>query len=233
MMAAMKRYFSLTLALPLLLLALLLLPAPRTAHAADSGYAVAATSDVLFYREEDESTALFYLPYTYYVKVLSRGKEYTAVEYLTDEGPYQRIRGYCRTEALTFVRFTPARPYLYREISITYTFPQAGGFGLGNGSFASVQRTFVYYGHRYEGLQLYYYVLAGGVFDYIPMNEPLIYDYNDDFLESSGAVSNKNTSSMPAVGIVVICIGVAAAVGIAIFVLRGKKPVPPEEVIGL
>ena len=224
----MKRFLPLALVMGLLLL--LLLPAPVLAHAAEGPYAVAAASDVWLYEREDEESALFCLPYSYYVKVSSRGAEYSSVEYLTDEGPFQRIRGYCKTEELTFVRFTPKRPYLYREISVTYTLPQAGNAALGNGSFMSVQRTFVYYGHRYAGGQLYYYVLAGGTFDYIPMNEPLSYDYNDDFLQDASSTAGKK-SSLPAAGIAVICVGAAAAVGVAVFVLRGKKPAPPEELL--
>ena len=221
----MKRFLSLLMAAGVLLM--MLLPSSRTAHAAESRYAVAASSDVWFFEGEDEGSKLFCLPYSYYVKILSKGEVYTAVEYLTNEGAFHKIRGYCRTDALTFVDFTPVRPYLYREITLPYTPPQTGSFG--NGSFERIERTFVYYGHRYEGLQLYFYVFADGMFDFIAMDEELEYDYNTDFLEGTAAGVGKTPSALSAVEIVVICVAVGAAVLLAVFVVRGKKPASPEE----
>lgn len=48
--------------------------------AADSLYLRVITQETPFYAEETDSSLLFYLPYTYYVKVLGYGTAYTHVE---------------------------------------------------------------------------------------------------------------------------------------------------------
>lgn len=208
-----------------LVCALALLPAMRpkklTADAAEESYAVAVTADVWFYAEENEESKLFCLPRTYYVKVLSKGGDFCAVEYLRDNPPYKKIRGYCRTNSLTFVDFVPERPYLYREITVQYVLP---GASLGNGSFSGYECDFVYYGTRYDAGQLYFYVCRDSTFDYIPAEEELTFDLNTDYLPAEDAATKG--SSLSVVEIVVICLASAAVVVIAVFVARGRKPVP-------
>lgn len=224
MIADMKR----VIALMAFLLLAFSVPAPAVMPArAESGerYAVATAKDVWFYADADESTGLFCLPYTYYVKVISEGEIYTAVEYLRDSPPYRKIAGYCKSAALTFVDFIPARPYLFREITVEYVLP---GTSLGNGSFSSVERTFVYYGTRYDAGSLYFYVCRDGVFDYIPAQEELVYELNTDYLPSPSEDTG-NKTGLSAVHIAVICVACCAAVAIAVFVMRGKKPSVPQE----
>ncbi len=223
MIAGMKRFLSVAAALLVLLFAA---PSGR-AHAAEGGYAVAAARDVWFYAREDESSRLFQLPFSYYVRVLAEGETYCSVEYLDDVPPYRKIQGYCRKDALTPVDFVPARPYLRREITVEYSLPQKGG--LGEGKFLTVERTFVYYGQRYEGSALYFYVLADGEFDYIPAASPLEYEYNTDYLETAAVTSHEGSAGLSAAEIAIICIACVAVVGVAVLVLRGKKPLPEGE----
>ncbi len=219
------------LSLFLLLAAALSLPAPAAAASAEDGkrYAVAATEDVWFYAGESEEERLFLIPATYYVRVLEEGELYCTVEYQADDAPYKKLLGYCRTEQLLFVSFVPVRPYLRKQVTLTYTLPDAGG--LGDAELGAVERTFAYYGARTEGGQLYYYVFDGERFGYVPAETPVEYERNDDYLQavSGGGEADpapqEQKSSVGGVQIAVICVLCVAAVAVAVLVLRGKKPV--------
>ena len=231
MIARMKTF---VISLMLLLAAALALPVPAADAAAadDKRYAVAATEDVWFYTGESEEERLFLIPYTYYVRVLDEGELYCTVEYQADDAPYKKLLGYCRTEQLLFVDFVPARPYLRRQVTLTYTLPDSGG--LSDAELTTVERTFSYYGERTEGAQLYYYVFDGETFGYVPAEEHVEFEHNTDYLEAMAKPEpapeeeTEETSSVNVVQIVVICILCVAAVAIAILVLRGKKPVRSE-----
>lgn len=221
MMAHMKKLVF------LLFFVMFLAPAHVPVRAESLRYAVAADSNVWFYASEDESDKLFLVPETYYVRILSEGEVFTAVEYLVNEPPYKKVLGYCRTAALTFVDFIPARPYLKRQVVVSYKLPDAGGM---EDTFGSIEKKFVYYGMRYENGQLYFYVLSDGVFGYIPAEEPLVFEKNDDWLTAeTPPVSGETDAPMSedgvsAIQIVVICLVLAAAIAVALFVIKGRKP---------
>ncbi|MDE7158558.1 MAG: hypothetical protein K2N74_03190 [Clostridiales bacterium] len=213
-----------------MLLFVLLIPlsVPRAqvqARAEGERYAVAAERNVWFYSEASEGTGLFILPYTYYVKVVSEGEVFCAVEYLYDSLPYRKLRGYCKKSALTFVDFVPVRPGLLREVTISYNLPAEYG-ALGNGNFKHIEQTFVYYGHRYEQNSLYFYVAKDGIFDYVPATEELTYELNTDYLPPPPEENEPTaeTGGISTVHVVVICLVCAAAVVIAVSVMRGKRP---------
>ncbi len=231
-MARMKKL------IPLVLLLLpLLVPLPvKRASADELRYAVAADSNVWFYAAESEDEKLFLLPESYYVRVLSVGEEFTAAEYLVNDPPFRKVMGYCRTDALTFVDFIPARPYLRKEITVSYTLP-GGGSGVDE-LFSSIERTFVYYGDRYEKGQLYFYVLYDGKFGYIPAEEEVVFERNDDYLSvpagpgvSAEEEPPKESSKGASLGVQIAacCIVLVAAVAIGVFVLRGKRASPSDE----
>ena len=199
-------------------------------------YAVAAQRNVWLYAQENEDSGLFILPYTYYVKILRRGSVFCAVQYLDDTAPYRSVIGYCRTEELTFVDFIPVRPYLRREITVTYTVESPTGSLLGKGAFDRLEKTFVYYGMSYSGTAKFFYVYADGVFDYVPATQEVVYDLNTDYLApAAGGVEDGGSSSeLPQEGlsglqIAVICIAAVAVAAIALFVLRGKRPVSSQQ----
>ncbi len=224
MMTLMKRY----ILLGLLLTAMLLLPVRSQSAAAESGQYAVAVGEVWFYTSADENAKLFLLPETYYVRVLDSAEEFCTVEYQTDDAPYKKILGYCRTDALTFVDFTPARPYLRKQITVTYTLPEAGD--LGSEDFTSVERTYVYYGDRYEGDQLYLYVLLEDTFGYLPADEVPAFERNTDYLQnvSGEAPPETEDGSANALQIVVIVLACVAAIAVAVILLRGKRP-PREQ----
>ena len=237
-MVAMKHLFALLL---LSLSAILISLSPQTAAASaeEPVYAVADSQNVWFYSAENEESGLFLLPYTYYVKVLRRGTLYCAVQYLDDAAPYKSISGFCKTEDLTFVDFVPQRPFLKREITISYSAENTTGTWMGKGAFDKVQKTFVYLGTSYLGTARFFYVYADGVFDYVPATGEILFELNTDYLESaSGKVDedlNGEVDKTPVAGlsgaqIALICVAAAALVVIAMFVLRGKKAPPlPED----
>lgn len=225
MIAAMKR-----LCLLLVALLALLLPFPRPkAACAEEGeerYAVAAREDVWFYAAENEESGLFLLPYTYYVKVLREGTLYTAVQYLDDVSPFRAVTGFCKTEQLTFVDFIPVRPYLRREITVTYNV--AGETHLGSGSFDKLERRFVYYGTSYAGTAKYFYVYADGIFDYVPAMQDILFELNTDYLQSaSGEEQPPPPAAEPEapspIQILAICGVGVLVVGIAALVFRGRR----------
>ena len=229
MIARMKRFISIVLIICALLsapAAFLSAPATLPVGADPLRYAVAADSNVWFYSSESEDSKLFLIPETYYVRVLSEGDVFSAVEYLVNDAPDKKVMGYCRTSALTFVSFIPARPFLRKTITVSYSLPDAGLLG---GEFSSVQKTFVYYGMRYESGQLYFYVLDGTSFGYIPAESPIDFERNDDWLNvEEPPVSGETEPPMPdespsVVQIIIICVICAAAVIVAAFVLRGRK----------
>lgn len=197
-------------------------------------YAVADKRDVWFYSAENEESGLFLMPYTYYVKILRRGTVYCAVQYLDDAAPYKSVTGYCKTDDLTFVDFIPERPYLRREITITYNVESAGGTLMGKGAFSKLEKTFVYYGTSYLGTARFFYVYADGVFDYVPATQEILYDLNTDYLTPAAGEEPADTE-VPSEGlsgmqILIVCVAAVALAAIAVFVLRGKKPTPaPQE----
>ena len=228
MIVGMKR-FILSLSL-LVLIAFSLFHVPQSlpvqTRAESEVYAVATTADVWFYGSQNESDKLFCIPRTYYVKVVARGEQFSLCEYLKDNPPFQKVLGYCKSDSLTFVSFIPERPYLYREVTVEYVLP---GAALGNGTFAGKRETFVYYGTRYEGGQLYFYVGKNGEFDYIPADEELVFDLNTDYLPPSDSPATlAKRSPLSAVQIVLITLSAVAVLVVAIFVARGKRTAPPE-----
>lgn len=224
------------LSLLIFLVALFFFPLRSFSAHADAGsselYAVAAQNDVWFYAAENEESGLFILPYTYYVRVLNAGTAYCYVQYLDDAAPYKSIKGYCRTEDLTFVDFIPERPFLRRQITVTYRVT-GGDFLMGNGSFDRMEKTFVYYGLSYSGTARFYYVYADGVFDYVPAMQDVAYELNTDYLkEVSGSAEEKEPpkEGLSVLQIALICAAGLAAAVIAVFVLRGKRPASaPQE----
>ena len=226
--SGMKRLFI----IPLIVIALIFsVPTALPASAEGDTYAVADSRDVWFYSARNDESKLFLLPYTYYVRVLEQGTEYSAVEYLVDEAPFRKLTGYCKTDKLTFVDFVPERPYLFREVTLTYSLDDSSSL-LGSGNFYTVQRTFVYYGLRYAGSKMFYYVLSDGVFDYVSAREEPEYELNTDYLKP--AVSEEPepepepARGLTGVQIAMICIGCVALVAVAVFLLRGK-PSPASE----
>lgn len=113
----MKRIFSLSM----ILIVILVSPIqPRSANA-DAGdfYMRVITADTPFYSNANGSNLLFYLPYTYYVKILSRDTVMTRVEVYG--GETAAIDGYAPTSMLFKDGLEVKNPYVNLEITTSAT----------------------------------------------------------------------------------------------------------------
>ncbi len=97
-------------------------------------YARADTVDIYFCREPDLSTALFAIPYTYCVRVLSTEGDWYRVSYADDAGLYRAVEGYCLKKNLTPLDEPPETVYLHMSVTLTLTpyAPTNGAFPVSN-----------------------------------------------------------------------------------------------------
>lgn len=82
--------------------------APLTAYADDNEYLRIISADTPFYADKSADIPLFYLPYTYYVKVINRGELFTHVEYGSGGAA---LDGYVPTEKLFYDGLTVETPF--------------------------------------------------------------------------------------------------------------------------
>ena len=133
-----------------------------SARAEEGGVYLRITSDdAPFYSGKTAESPLFYLPYTYYVRVISRGELFTYVEYGSGGAA---IDGYVPTEKLFFDGLTVENPYPSVKISTATVSVLYKDWALNS----SLQYVF-------EGRELFFY---GKYFS--PQGKPLYYvGYND------------------------------------------------------
>lgn len=174
--------------LPILFLSIFfagLLPAKRYASAdfpsAPNGYACILTDSAYFYSSPDERRGIFLLPKTYYVKLLSYGETYCKIEYLTDDSRARKLVGYAKTQDLTFVDYTPVRPYLYYVFDVKYRIDDSQNFD--DSFLTEITVTCVYYGDYKIGSECYCYVLREDEFGYIPKPATLSYEENPEYAD--------------------------------------------------
>lgn len=200
---------------------------PLSAYAEEESYACVLSKDVFFYEREDDSSGLFLLPYTYYVKILRRGMPYCYVQYLTDAPPFQAVYGYCKTGELTFVDYVPVRPFLYYTIDATYSLSESGPVF---GSLSSLTLTYVYYGDYVIGSTVYHYVRLDDKTGYLPKTGELNYELNTDCFApvqpdpSSSAQLDPPAMSAGQIALTITIIGLLAGGGF--FAFRPKKDPP-------
>ena len=143
-------------------------------------YACILTDGIYFYTSEQESSGVFILPKSYYVKVVATGKKFTQVEYLTDGEHTKVLRGYCLTEQLTFVDYIPVNPYLYATFSVIYTVEDGWA---GDELIYKIELTCAYYGSYSIGSKQYAYVLQNGKYAYVPKPNDFTYTENTEYAE--------------------------------------------------
>ena len=210
----------------------LFLPKTAILHAEENkeSYGCILSHDVYLYAEENDTSGLFLIPYTYYVKVLNAGIEYCYVQYSTDEAPFQAVYGYCKTEELNFVDFTPNRPFLYYTLDVTYRledYPEVFQDGL---VFSSVTLTYAYYGDYTVGSTTYCYVALDGKTGYLPKTMDISYELNEDYISGAGN-ENENangSTAFPAGQMVLAVLLSLLALGV-IYCLFRPKTAPTYE----
>lgn len=143
----------------------------NAAYAAASRYARADARDIYFCEKKDLNCALFIIPYTYCVEILSTDGEWYYVKYAEDNAPYRAMYGYCLTRDLTPVEEPPENIYLNMPVTVTFkTDAPAGTLPV----LGELNVTAAFYGTYYAGASAYSYVLYDGTFGYI-------YGANDNY----------------------------------------------------
>lgn len=204
---------------------------PEKAGAENYSYACAANPDTYFYSSQDETTGLFIIPQTYYVKVISKGDKFSYVQYLEDISDYKAVYGYCLTAELLFVDFLPERPFLYLTVGVTYTIDGYEPAFSEDGILSEINYDCVYYGDYKIGSSYYAYVLVNGKFGYIPKPSKIEYETNSDYIKDAVNPGDGGNTETPSdgekkensnTGLIVICVVCAGLVALGIIVIAVK-----------
>ena len=159
-------------------------------------YACILSDNTYFYATADERRGLFLIPQTYYIRLLEYRADYCKIEYQTDTNNTKRLVGYAKTADLTFVNYTPARPYLYYTFNLCYKIEEAAQ--MDSTFLTELTLSCVYYGDYIIGSERYCYVLRGDEFGYVPKPTTLQYEDNPeyaDYLASLQPTPTPNDSS--------------------------------------
>lgn len=140
-------------------------------EAAAYKYARADQKDVYFCERKDLKYALFTIPYTYCVEILSNDGEWYYVKYAEDNGMYRALYGYCLHAGLTPVNEPPENIYLNMPVTVTFKVEDSVGSLPVLGE---LNVTAAFYGTYYSGASAYAYVLYDGDFGYV-------YGAHDDY----------------------------------------------------
>lgn len=143
-------------------------------------YACILSDDVFFYANADGRKGLFLLPKSYYVRLLEYRSDYCKVDYQTDDSA-KRLVGYVATEKLTFVDYTPSRPYLYYVFDLHYKIEDTDH--VDSTFLTEITVSCVYYGDYVIGSERYCYVLRGEEFGYVPKPASLVYEDNEEYAD--------------------------------------------------
>lgn len=190
------------------------------ARADAARYARADAKDVYLCREKDLNTALFAIPYTYCVEILSVEGDWYRVQYAEDTSFYKPLRGYCPAANLTPVDEPPENIYLNMPVTVTYrTDAPEGSLPV----LSELNVTAAFYGTYYSGATAYSYVLYDGQFGYI-------YGANDDYplneIPEPAAPAEKSKGSGTRLITAFALAGVAAAALIILYVTGRKRYKP-------
>lgn len=188
-------------------------------------YACILEDNTYFYTQPNEECGIFLLPKTYYVKVLDYQANYCKIEYLYDSSLSQKITGYAKTNQLTFVEYTPKRPYLYYVFDVYY---QIGDTQIDDSAFLTqLKITCAYYGDFYFGGKTYCYVLRGDTFGYVPKPTTLSYEENTeyaDYLSQIPTTAPEQTNQNAPIGQIALFVALSLLVPIlAAFLLKQSK----------
>lgn len=161
---------------------------PLKAYAIESGeYLRIITDDTPFYDDKTAETPLFYLPYTYYVRVLSRGELFSHVEYGSGGAA---IDGFVPTDKLFYDGLTVENPFpdvktLTADTAVLYKTAELSD---------TVQFVF-------EGRELYLYGKnfspQGKILYYVGYNDKLGYVKEEDVLPFTVANHSNELTFLP------------------------------------
>lgn len=188
--------------------------------------------DAFFYAAPDENRGVFLLPKTYYVRLLEYGNEFCKIEYQTDMDVARRVVGYAKTKNLTFVDYTPERPYLYHTFDVVY---QIADTEVTDPNYLTqVTMTCAYYGDFKVGSKTYCYVLRGSQFGYVPKPSTFLYEENTEYaaylenLHASTSAPDEPLSSNPSVASSPVQIGILVVLCLLVPFLAALILRPPR-----
>lgn len=195
-------------------------PSSKASVAATARYARADAKDIYFCERKDLNYALFTIPYTYCVEILSTDGDWYYVKYGEDIGLYKSLYGYCKNEHLTPVDEPPENIYLNMPVTVTFKADTpSGSLPVLN----ELNVTAAFYGTYYAGASAYSYVLYDGKFGYIygandnyPLNE--IPQPEPPAEQTSGKSGSSNTKL-----ITILALTALAAAALIILYLTGRK----------
>ncbi len=221
-MKVFKAAFTLALTTLIFLSAGAVFPAGLSASAEPSTrYAyVDKGAKAYFCSEKNEDSALFSIPETYCVQIISEDGNWYYVKYAEDNGVYRAIYGYCLKSELVSTPVPLENEYLHTTIKITYKADS------GSNLFPplEIEMTAAYYGEYTLGKTSLSYVYCGDKFGYVPErveNYPL----NDLPKPTiSGDVEKPKNDNALLITAIVITVAAATAIAILYFTSARKKP---------
>ena len=199
------------------------------AFAEEPAYLRVTDDETVFYADAETQTPIFYLPYTYYVRVISYGKQTCKVEYL-DGG--NTVDGYVITDALfsdglevenPFPRVTvttavTATLYADGELKepIQYLFAERRLTYYGNYVYGNVRLLFVGYNGKLG------YVREDDVYPFVLSNHPNKLTFIPEETEETEDVTEKKEDVFALRTVILVILGFAGTV--ALFAVLAKKP---------
>lgn len=199
------------------------------------GWARITKEGVYLYRSADESSGLFILPRSYFVKITGEAGSFYAAEYLSGEAGRTAVRGYVAADEVTLVDYTPSEPYLHYSVDVTFTAGE--GAGLPGGFITEYTLSAPFYGTFPFGSSTYYYVEIDGAFGYVPASACTALDYPLNTEHTQTPVPDPQPEEIPSesglstASIVLLCLLGAAALAALMLIFRpqlGKKKAPEE-----
>ncbi|MCD8372639.1 MAG: hypothetical protein LUD27_04995 [Clostridia bacterium] len=196
------------------------IPTAYSASAENSAYvyARAEVTNAYICSEADSTTALFAIPYTYSVQVISEYGMWYYVKYAEDTGPYQSVYGYVLQSRLTLLDETPEVSWLYYTLTVTYSQGTSGNLP----HLSDITATAAFYGNYYSGQSGYSYVYCQGSFGYIAgsIEDYEIIEIHSSDEDSASASGDKTADGKIIAGVV---LGVLSVAALALIFMSGKK----------
>ncbi|MCD8308410.1 MAG: hypothetical protein LUD19_01050 [Clostridia bacterium] len=181
-------------------------------------YTRAEVTDAYICSEADLTAALFAIPYTYSVRVISEEGIWYYVQYAEDSGVYRAVYGYVLKSRLTLLDTAPETVWLYYTLTVTYSQSSQGYLP----TLSDITAQAAFYGNYYSGASGYSYVLCQGSFGYIAGSTE---NYDLVQTESGGEEEQQGGSTSSANGKVIagVVLGVSAAAALVLVFLSGRK----------
>ncbi len=203
-----------------------------TAYSEEKLFARILSDDVGFYLDDTGNELIFFLPYTYYVEVLSLGEPYSHVRiYGNDFNP--PMDGYVLSEKLFFDGTVPQNPYPKLNLYTVETTPLYSEIGKGKVVYNVFKdRKLNFYGFALDENGNYYYFVSyndylGYVkesslkeFNYTLHPNPLPQDEPPEDSEPIDTTPKKDDSLIK--GIIIACLIFASLLIIAVLIKPSK-----------